>query len=232
MCISSGVGCPRPFVIADYGDGRLTDLPLVCPYADDVDGCDVALHAHRDRKTGPGHPIAVLRCHRHDVSFSVYPPGFVPYSRRRLDKSVDGDTDPSFAEVCQGAADGPWPRGGGHGFGVWSTQGRLIERTAEMTGMSTDTAVRDAWAAATGVPLIELVSGAHASGYRARGAAVFQVARGRTLEDLLLGGYLAGHWGLPWGWQPAPQRLRSLVPRALWRIPSTTSGPRAPPGAG
>ena len=205
---------------------------MLCPHADAVDGCDVVLHDRRIRKTGPADPLAVCRCHRHGVSFTVYPPGFVPYSRRRLTDSAIDDTDPALLEVCANAVEGPWPRGGGHPPGVWSTQVRLIERAAEITGMGAGTAVRDAWAAMTGVPLAQLLLGQKARGYRQRSTAVLLVAAGRTRDELLLGGYLAGCWGLPWRWERAPQRLRCLVPRTLWRIASTTSGPRGPPGVG
>ena len=232
LSIASDAECLRPFVVADYDDGRLLDLPQLCPYAETVDDCDVACHSHRPRKTGPSHPLAVLHCHRHDVSFSVYPPGFTPHGRRRIDQSTDDDTDPSLLEVCANAADGPWPRGGGRPPGVWSTQVRLIDRAAEMTGMSTDHTVRDAWAAATGVALTHLAMGQRSRGFRQRSAAVLLVARGRTLEELLLGGYLAGLWGRPWRWERAPHRLRCLVPRPLWRIGSTTLGPRGPPDTG
>lgn len=196
-----------------------------------IDDCHVVLHNHRDRKTGPCHPLAVVRCLQHDVSFTVYPTGFTPYSRRPLTTSIDA-TDPSLVDVCSSAEEGPWPRGGGEPPGVWSTQVRLIERAAAINGMTGDVAVRDAWAAATGVPLTWLFQGQHARGYRRRGAAVLRVAAGRTLEELLLGGYLAGCWGLPWMWERSPQRLRCVVLPPLWRIGSTTLGPRAPPDGG
>ena len=35
----------------------------------------------RDRKTGPEHPLRVVRCLTHENAFTLYPEGFVPYGR-------------------------------------------------------------------------------------------------------------------------------------------------------
>ena len=74
-----------PFVIAEYDEGSLIEMPLECPWRRDDAPCDVVRHALRHRRTGPLHAVVVCRCHAHGSLFSVYPPGFVTYARRYLD---------------------------------------------------------------------------------------------------------------------------------------------------
>lgn len=52
--------------------------------ARDERACRVVWHDWRERKTGPGFPLAVARCKTHGLSFTLYPPGFYPYGRERL----------------------------------------------------------------------------------------------------------------------------------------------------
>ena len=54
-----------------------------CPLATADEECATTLNGFRGRKTGPRFPIQVMWCHRHDLSFTVYPLGFVPYGRVR-----------------------------------------------------------------------------------------------------------------------------------------------------
>ena len=77
-------GLSRPFVSAPYveEDGRWRPVAVLeCPYGE---GCRITQHDYRPRKTGPGHPLAVKRCHMHEHYFTVYPPGQVPYGRQRI----------------------------------------------------------------------------------------------------------------------------------------------------
>lgn len=194
------------------------------------------VHGRRQRKTGPDHPLAVCRCHVHDVAFTAYPPGFVPYARRSLLDGGPVGAAPSFESVARDAANGiPWSRSAAGGSDRWwSTQGRILDRAARATGIGPAIDARDAIAVVTGLPLSLLAQGGRAAGYRQRGAAVGAVltALGTDpLERLLLAGALAGCWGLPWQWDRESLRLRCLVPPDLRRsrIPSTTSGPRGPP---
>jgi hypothetical protein len=56
--------------------------PSSCHHATAGDAaCRVGHHHWRPRKTGPGLPIAVLRCATHGKAFTVYPMGHVPYGR-------------------------------------------------------------------------------------------------------------------------------------------------------
>jgi hypothetical protein len=228
---------PRPaFVIGDYADGALFEVPTECPARSMEGPCDVVLHTLRSRKTGPPHPLAVCRCHAHGLFFAIYPPGFVPYSRRPLLEApgAPATETPSFASVAREAADGvAWTRAAVGGTDRWwTTQTRLLRRLAWAVGGLAGSS-RDLVAVAIGLPLRLLARVAEAAGFRARGRTLIDVldALGDDLDRLLLAGALAGCWGAPWRWQRAPPRLVPVVPAHLVDLAkrSTTSGPRAPP---
>jgi hypothetical protein len=83
---------------------------------------------YRERKTGPEFPIAVLACSTHDIGFTLYPSGHVPYGRERVvavtpagelvapDAKSNGDKESAalegtrFAGVADAAAGKLWPR--------------------------------------------------------------------------------------------------------------------------
>jgi len=204
------------------------EVPLECPWREAAVPCDVVLHALRARKAGPGHPLAVCRCHAHGASFSVYPPGFVPYARRALlctPVPLVPDV-PSFAAVAAEAANGTaWDRAAEDGSSRWwSTQGRLLRRFRQALG-AFEAGLHEVVALALGLPLHLLSAVKGAVGYRARGRALVSVleALGQDLDRLLLAGALAGCWGSPWRWQPAPPRLVPLVPAHLDRAKASTT---------
>jgi hypothetical protein len=43
--------------------------------------CRLSIDHLRERKTGPGFALTVLKCHSHGMAFTLYPPGHVPYGR-------------------------------------------------------------------------------------------------------------------------------------------------------
>lgn len=228
--------CRPAFVIGDYADGTLFEVPTECPARGPDGPCDVVVHALRARKTGPPHPLAVCRCHAHGLSFSIYPPGFVPYSRRALFgvPGAPATEAPSFASVAREAAEGvAWVRAAAGGTDRWwTTQTRLLRRLGEALGGFACSA-RDLVSVAVGLPLGLLARVANAVGFRSRGRALTDVLEtlDGDLDRLLLAGALAGCWGAPWRWQRSPPRLVPLVPPYLVDLAkrSTTSGPRAPP---
>ena len=89
MCHTPGsqveIGLSRPFVSAPNwrrtACGDRWRSVSECPYGE---GCRITQHDHRSRRTGPGHPLAVKRCHVHEHYFTVYPPGQVPYGWHRI----------------------------------------------------------------------------------------------------------------------------------------------------
>lgn len=203
----------RPFVQAVYLDGELEALILDCPFGHFGEPCRIARHGRRTRKTGPGHALVVLRCTVHEHSFSVYPPGFVPYARRQL---VDGPAQhgvPSLMEnVDHAAREGPVNRNPtGAPEGSWSTQNRLLDRVSGLFGLDADEA-RQQVAVLFGVPLIRLEAAARARGVRRRGRALQLLRQGLDADDLLALGARAGLWGPPYRWC---QRRDVLVPVGL-----------------
>ena len=53
--------------------------------------CVVSFNYRRERKTGPCIPLTIVRCLTHNVNFTIYPPGHVPYGREPLtDIALDG----------------------------------------------------------------------------------------------------------------------------------------------
>jgi hypothetical protein len=230
--VSTSFTFRRPaFVIGEYADGALVEVPLECPQLSIEAPCDVIQHSLRARKTGPRHAIVVCYCHAHGLHFAVYPSGFVPYARRPLIESDDGAS--SYADAARDAAAGEaWPRTqAGETPGWWNTQRRLILRLGEAIGAFSD--LRDLIALTIALPLRVLMRIAGAVGYRARGRALVAGIEelGGDFDRLLLAGALAGTWGLPWRWQPSPARLVPLVPDHLagWPTPSTNSRRRFPP---
>lgn len=219
----------RPFLFADYKDGILTEIPLGCPWSEPSSPCDVVLHSHRHRKTGPEHPLAICRCHAHDVAFTVYPPGFVPYARRSL-LPMPGvvSSAPSFVDVAHEAASGnAWPRKSASER-RWSTQTRLLARASAFFGTFQEK-LSEIISLSLRLPLHLLPQLAAASGYRSRGAALVAVFQRLDLDQFLIAGALAGIWGAPYRWQSEPPRLVPLLPLQDRSKASTNSGPRGPP---
>lgn len=94
ICHSPRAFARRPFVITTYslsaGVTFVPELPREClrhaqGRAPGSRGsgppCDIRVHHRRRRKTGPGFPLFVVECRTHGGTFTVYPPGHVPYGR-------------------------------------------------------------------------------------------------------------------------------------------------------
>jgi len=80
----------KRFLTSDYlprSDGRvLPDQPPRCPEAEEGKpfDCEISFHGYRDRKCGPSYNLVIYLCRIHRISFTIYPIGWVPYSRRPL----------------------------------------------------------------------------------------------------------------------------------------------------
>jgi hypothetical protein len=80
----------KPFVSASYHhtyqDSRLRPTPIsFCP--ESLNGhqkCEIKDRGWYSRKTGPEIQLKICRCLVHDISFSIYPPGYGPYERRAI----------------------------------------------------------------------------------------------------------------------------------------------------
>ena len=211
----------RDFVVGDYCPaGQLVRVPLECLYADDDVACLVVEHHRRRRKTGPLHPLVVCRCEVHDVGFTVYPPGFVPYARRPILAGPAQHDVPALFEVARESAEGPWERVAHGGTDRWwATQRRLLERAAEVFGLL-EVSLRVVVSVVAGISLTALEEAAVARGVRARGAALTRLRRGLDTDALIALGGLTGCWGTAWKAAFGGGRLQPLAigrdPPRLW----------------
>lgn len=200
----------------------------------------MAVDHWRPRKTGPRHPLMVVRCSVHHVAFTVYPPGHVPYGRVPLmHVGSDGSTvrDATWTgtlfEAAIDAAEGrawerPVRRWNGETPdpalvvpGDWSTQLSRLDLGVRCLGLASDLPgpIRYQIARALGVDTLllrETCAWMTAGGYQARGQAVRTVldALGPTpkLDRLLHAGHLAGAWGRPWKVLAGSRRLVAFRP--------------------
>lgn len=228
----------RPFIVTPYvvgSGGKLEpEMPSACTKgASAGEWCRLSMHHWRKRKTGPGHPLAVIACRTHDVGFTLYPPGYGPYRRQPLQRlSPDGralgvETDPDAAELAgtlfEAASDAragrAWARAGDAGDRLperwWSTQGRHLGLAARLVGIASELAekMRERVAAVLSVGTLALMEKSKARGYREIGEAVCAVlaavGRGpRRSRQLLLCGHLVGRWGEPMHWDARSGVLR------------------------
>ncbi len=214
--------------------------------------CELRKLYDRDRKTGPCHPLAVLRCRRHGEAFTLYPLPFGPYLRLPVERvSPDGAavlgepsetaTDPvrrGFNATIFGAAldaaDGKaWAR---NSLKVvpeqwWGVQGRRLAEAARMVGIAPDQSdsEREVFAQVLGVDGLLLREKAQAArtggGYRGLGQAVKAVLDAlKATASRALRLLTCGHLTGRWGRPLAwdPQR------RCLWSLPFPPPG-TAPP---
>jgi hypothetical protein len=220
-------------------------MPSSCPARGDPgeSQCELAVHHHRDRKTGPEHPLAVVQCRTHGVAFTLYSPGYAPYRRQPvLRLAPDGATiraesvplKPDFeGTVFEAALDGRegrrWARDSGDELPErwWSTQGRHLRLASRLVGVALDLGerVRESIAAVLSVGTLVLRESSLARGYRALAAAVCDVLlrlRGGAplrAAQLLVCGHLIGQWGEPLHWDV---KRRALL-RSPFRIPGTST---------
>lgn len=76
--------------------------------------CRVGGAGWRARSTGPRHPLRVLRCQVHEIAFTLYPVGHIPYGREPVlgerDEAGEIDTKSSLVGAAIAAVRGErWP---------------------------------------------------------------------------------------------------------------------------
>lgn len=238
---------PRAFVITPYlpsTDGVLRPaFPDRCLDAEAGAGCTITFHHARSRVTGPRFPLTVVSCETHGHAFTLYPPGHVPYGREAVvpvsaggapvlvvppesggeqlpGKGELGWSTTFVAAALDAAAGIAWAREYHEADPRWwHTQGRRLDRAADVLGIVPgDERRRAEMAEQLGVPHLELRDGmrqwATASGYRSRGKAVMEVVEllgGPCLCDqVIAAGTVAGLWGPASRWDPDKRVLRRV----------------------
>ncbi len=129
------------------------ELPTSCPCCTN-ELCEIGVDHQRERKTGPGFPLYVMRCKTHALGFTLYPYGYYPYSRHTLvpvdiegNQLTKSDANSSLLigtlfEAAEDAADGiQWQIGSNEGSlqPRYLTQLRHIQRAAILLGIDPDT---------------------------------------------------------------------------------------------
>jgi hypothetical protein len=198
----------------------------------------VRINHARARKTGPSIALVVARCLSHRRSFTLYPPGHVPYGRVAIvpvalggsilvgdaaaaDQSAWGTT--VFAAALDASRGEAWRRGSRNDEGLgdprrWRTQRRWLSLAAAIVGIAAIAGpVREKIARLLDVALLTISDAtkqfASAAGYRDRGCAVVSVltelrVAPRTGDQLLAAGASSGCWGEPRRWDPSIGRMR------------------------
>jgi len=245
---------PGTFVVAAYHPRPdrtfLPDLPREAPCAVLGGSCRICVDHLRERKTGPEHPLLVIRCLEHGrSSFTVYPPGFAPYGQARM-----APLGPDGAPLEGGASgDGPAEVEGGERFRstvlrasldaargrFWdpealgyqeprrTTQLRYVEQALGWLGLTghLGSEERHRQATALGIDTLLLVEASASLGsWRARGQAVARVLaalpEGACLLERLLE---AGYLAGLWGVPYLWDEKTRRLRQAMFR----TTGPRA-----
>lgn len=219
-------GRRQPFVQVAYRVDEcgtvVAELPVHCPGHDPSDRCRVVARFRRSRSQGPAHALLVAHCHEHGRSFTLYPPGWVPYGRQPTcivtpagyavrSESVAGTV---LAAAEDAEAGRLWPRSGAAAdANVHRTQGRHLALASLLLGVSPSLveAVREALAGCLGVPLLVLHEARRryeaSRSWRGRAWALMAVVRKlgarRQLAELWSqAGHIAGLWGRPSRWGP------------------------------
>jgi len=162
-------------------DGVVADVPEHCPFGGDGETCRVHRHDWRPRGFGPGHPLRIVLCVTHGRAFTLYPPGWFPFSRRPVAvRSRDWTKTIFVAAVCA-AAGQLWPEEQAGDYGHRATsQRRFIERCGQWLGLDESLRQGEVVAEALGVPLA-----IYASSQEQWTDAAGRVQRGRVIRDLL-----------------------------------------------
>jgi len=229
-CHTQDPVCKHEFIVGAYRQDDVgewsVDLPRRGPCSHQAkEACDIRLKLLRERKTGPGHPLFVVTCKTHGGYFTIYPPGFVPWARRRLPCAEVGVQEAPALEAVRDAADEKAPRWldfadpEGNEPGWASTQWRQLRRWGLWLGLSGSEQTGQQVAAALGVALHEHAAARtlfQKPSYRQRGRALWSLLQlvGRAadrMRRLLRAGLLAGLLGRSF-WVDALGRLRPLVP--------------------
>lgn len=219
-------GRRQPFVQVAYrvdpNGAIVAALPSHCPAGVTGAACRITAHDRRFRNQGPEHALVVARCQEHGRSFTLYPPGWVPYGRRALCRVTPAGyrvrSDSAEGTILGAAEDAEagrlWPRrGAGPAPGVHRTQGRLLSCLSLLLGVSPalHERIREAIATCLGVPLLSLHDACRryvsVRSWRERARVLMDVVRRigarRQLPELWSrAGHLAGLWGRPSRWDP------------------------------
>ncbi len=198
--------------------------------------CQLVVNHWRPRKTGPEHPLLVMTCRTHKVSFTLYPHGHVPYGRTRVapvaeDGAVLSGAEPwratLFDAVLDAADDVLWPcDSSADDLRRRRTQVRRLERAEPLLGLGVVASFigEGLMPELHGLGTLTVLEAGRvldsAVGVHARGLILGELLdavplRPGVLDAVLFAGAAACLWGTPIRWEPARRaqgRRRFLFP--------------------
>ena len=209
-----GDGCKRDFVVTVYerdGDGEVRPiLPGHCPFGGDGQSCRVGTHCRRERQHGPDFALVIAVCHAHGRYFTLYPLGWTPWSRVRVQATTPTAAvrweSTVFVAALDAAAGRLWPVESVGATGCAKTQLRWIRRCGQWLGLAGSERTAEVAAAALDLPLTGLLDARRAfvgAGRRDGAAVVERTLRRRAwvptdLRRLLVVGGRSGVCGRAW----------------------------------
>ncbi len=164
--------------------------------------CRIVGRGWRERKTGPFQELKLCHCRVHELIFTVYPFGMVPYSRRSL---ID---DPNYFAAVSDATQGiKWPEITPDRGSTFKTQKRHIMLLCQLIGLEPLSSASERLRAsvALGISHLHLREAADriraGPTYEGRARIVMGVLKtltgGISLTTILRQGHTAGVWGNP-----------------------------------
>jgi hypothetical protein len=164
--------------------------------------CRIVGRGWRERKTGPFQELKLCHCRVHELSFTVYPFGMVPYSRRSL---ID---DPNYFTAVSDASQGiKWPEITPDLGSTFKTQKRHIKLWCQLIGVEPLSSASERLRASVALGVSHLHLREAADGIRAgptyegRARIVMGVLNvltgGSILRAILQQGYTVRLWGSP-----------------------------------
>lgn len=181
-------------------------MPQECS-CHDGQPCKIVVDHLRERKTGPPFPLYVVRCAEHKIGFTLYPPGYYPYSRHTLtpvdsegNRLTRSDDDISlfagtlFEAATDAATSTPWPSESEENSLVprFPTQVRHLQRAVTLLGIAPDIEqyLREEIAQLLRIPgqlLNDITSQINlpTCGYQCRGMAICNVLQHIPAETML-----------------------------------------------
>ena len=225
-----GTAQGRPVVVGSYEHGQLRAVPTTCPDHRGQETCDVVVHFHRRRKTGPSHALTICRCHSHGLSFTVYPAGFAPYGRRDLADDIEVVLD-AAAGSPQTAL--PQPEAAlepSLAPAVSRTRARAVAAICRLLGLNQPPRIRESVSFSLGIPLtlMEVASLARHALDRLQAVAdildELRAQGGDVLHAIVCGGSRVGLWGPVSTLHPQSDSLVPALSHSLYSaIRSTTT---------
>ena len=158
LAISSGDRFVCSAYLADEHGTLRAERPESCPSARKAGTCAVVRFGRRARTNGPEYYLEIFHCTNHNVHFTAYPPGWMPYKRAPLvlldpagkpivQTEADSDESTWSSTVFQGVIDAGmgalWPEEKQLGVGspisdapgVTRTQKRCIRSFMHLFGL-------------------------------------------------------------------------------------------------